>query len=149
MRTTFAGGSRYELCQYSLLLGANAREQLTLSGELSKEWLPATVIDFSEEQLPLTASSVEDKFKKFSASDDVFNPNFSGLLIIQTNAKAEKFSVPVGIKAHIQETIWNDRIPEGPYFVKGSSVHQAWRLYPDQLNSFMAATVPDDAVPYK
>ncbi|OBT49057.1 hypothetical protein VE00_00202 [Pseudogymnoascus sp. WSF 3629] len=107
------------------------------------------VIDFSEEELPLTFSSVEDKFKKFPASDDVFNPNFSGLLIIQTNAKAEKFSVPVGIKAHIQETIWDDRIPEGPYFVKGSSVHQAWRLYPDQLNSFMAATVLDDAVPYK
>ncbi|KAI8630793.1 hypothetical protein F5Y19DRAFT_473912 [Xylariaceae sp. FL1651] len=35
-------------------------------------------------------------------------------------------------------------IPEGPYFVKGHNIHQAWRLFPDHLAAFTAAVIPDD-----
>ena len=30
-------------------------------------------------------------------------------------------------------------IPPGPYFMIGSELHQAWRIYPDKLNAFMTA----------
>ncbi|KAI1760074.1 amidase [Hypoxylon sp. FL1150] len=35
-------------------------------------------------------------------------------------------------------------IPEGPYFMKGQEIHQAWRLFPDHLAAFTAAVIPDD-----
>ncbi|KAI1120835.1 amidase signature domain-containing protein [Nemania abortiva] len=35
-------------------------------------------------------------------------------------------------------------IPEGPYFIKGQGIHQAWRLFPDHLSAFTASVIPDD-----
>ena len=35
-------------------------------------------------------------------------------------------------------------LPEGPYFAVGRQLHQAWRLYPDNLSSFVTAVIPRD-----
>ena len=34
-------------------------------------------------------------------------------------------------------------VPEGPYFIVGRELHQAWRLYPDHLGAFATTVVPD------
>jgi hypothetical protein len=33
-------------------------------------------------------------------------------------------------------------LPEGPYFLVGDSIHQAWKLYADELDSFSVAVIP-------
>ncbi|EFR04156.1 amidase [Nannizzia gypsea CBS 118893] len=37
-------------------------------------------------------------------------------------------------------------LPEGPYFIVGQNLHQAWRLYPDTLGAFSTTVVPDDTM---
>ncbi len=34
-------------------------------------------------------------------------------------------------------------LPEGPYFVQGKELHQAWRMYTDELDAFTSAISPD------
>ncbi len=41
-----------------------------------------------------------------------------------------------------------DVLPEGPYFLSGTAVHQAWRLYADELRAFVLATVPSSVSRY-
>ena len=36
-----------------------------------------------------------------------------------------------------------EEVAEGPYFLVGDELHEAWRLYPDYLDSFMTTVVPD------
>lgn len=35
-------------------------------------------------------------------------------------------------------------LPSGPYFLYGPNLHQAWRLYDDELGAFTFGIVPDD-----
>ncbi|KAF2240819.1 putative amidase [Trematosphaeria pertusa] len=35
-------------------------------------------------------------------------------------------------------------LPSGPYFLHGSNIHQAWRLYDDELDAFVFAVIPED-----
>lgn len=37
-----------------------------------------------------------------------------------------------------------DKLPSGPYFLSGPNLHQAWRLYPDELDAFTFGLLPDD-----
>lgn len=37
-----------------------------------------------------------------------------------------------------------DKLPSGPYFLSGPNLHQAWRLYPDDLDAFTFGLLPDD-----
>ncbi|KAL1865524.1 hypothetical protein Daus18300_007169 [Diaporthe australafricana] len=36
-----------------------------------------------------------------------------------------------------------DLLPSGPYFLSGQNLHQAWRLYPDDLDAFTFGLLPD------
>ena len=38
-----------------------------------------------------------------------------------------------------------DLLPPGPYFLQSQNIHQAWRLYPDELDAFVMSVVPDSA----
>jgi Asp-tRNA(Asn)/Glu-tRNA(Gln) amidotransferase A subunit family amidase len=40
----------------------------------------------------------------------------------------------------------SERLPQGPYFALGGKLHQSWRLYPDDLEAFTTAVIPDDDV---
>ncbi|ROW08437.1 hypothetical protein VMCG_03147 [Cytospora schulzeri] len=37
-----------------------------------------------------------------------------------------------------------EELPSGPYFLSGPNLHQAWRLYPDDLDAFTFGMLPDD-----
>lgn len=37
-----------------------------------------------------------------------------------------------------------EELPSGPYFLSGPNLHQAWRLYPDDLDAFTFGLLPDD-----
>ncbi len=39
--------------------------------------------------------------------------------------------------------------PEGPYFLLGNQLHQAWRLYPDTLDSFVTTIISSQDDPLR
>ena len=90
-------------------------------------------------------------FEQFSKTDDVFSQGFQeGLIILQSKFKLESSSLPSGWTFYINdEETTHLHLPNGPYFAKGGSVHQAWRLYADNLNAFLSMSFPDDIVPYR
>lgn len=108
------------------------------------------MINAWEPGFSLTGDYFEASFKRFSQLDDVFDLAFQkGLVIVQAQDTSNiELSVPAGLNAHIH-TAKTPRVAAGPYFVKGNSLHQVWRLYPDNLESFITATIPDNHVPYK
>lgn len=118
-----------------------ARQQLSSGG-----WSPAVVINVADPEI--SEKHIIQTFERFSKTDDVFSRAFQeGLVILQSKAKLEPFSLPSGWTFHINNQELH--LPNGPYFVKGGSVHQAWRLYADDLDAFLSTSFPDDDVPYK
>ena len=102
---------------------------------------------------PLTVNFLINKWVEFIDNDDVFAEKFTrgGLLLLQTDVHR------IGIRAAIADVqsylervsttlvLLDDTIdvvlPEGPYFVVGTELHQAWRLYEDSLEAFVSSTV--------
>ncbi len=37
-------------------------------------------------------------------------------------------------------------LPPGPYFIRGKSIHQAWKLYEDDLDAFVIPTIADNVL---
>lgn len=48
----------------------------------------------------------------------------------------------VGPEPHSSQA--RSQLPSGPYFLSGQNLHQAWRLYPDELEAFTFGLIPDD-----
>jgi hypothetical protein len=100
--------------------------------------------------------TLKDIFVNFEARDDVFSSRFTNgaILYAQTTGNEPEGQVPTAVdeflRAQSSELVFSDpsdaapRIPEGPYFLKGKNLHQAWRLYEDELCSFVSAVVPAD-----
>ena len=111
---------------------------------------PATVVCAGTR---LSRELLEDKFAQFEQKDDVFQTGFyqHGKIIVQMRADVASCSIPPNLadllKMHNSELIIvfvTDPIPEGPYFLRNGSLHQAWRLYEDKLSKFDSAVVPAD-----
>lgn len=87
--------------------------------------------------------------------DDVFTPDFGSVLIEkpgpgQSNAsQLDSFNDRPSRQLYQLEGI-NGRsngfseLPSGPYFLHGPNLHQAWRLYNDDLDAFTFGVIPDN-----
>lgn len=117
---------------------------------------PAVVVNTSN--LKTTKQLIEDSFARFEAADDVFSPLFSkdNLFVLQHNNSDEPTpTIPQEVQellrarssqlVSITNAIYDGKsLPEGPYFAKGDNLHQAWRLYEDDLCAVVTAVIPDD-----
>ena len=114
---------------------------------------PAVVVALGCPQLSLEA--LRDAFADFAARDDVFQAGFvdSGTIIVQLPQGVESAdcAIPdeVGefLRSRSSRLVFSSAapsVPEGPYFIRGSSLHQAWRLYEDDMLSFVSAVIPAD-----
>ncbi|KAK0645729.1 amidase signature domain-containing protein [Cercophora newfieldiana] len=102
-------------------------------GQVNEATLARTVIDFSEK-------------------DDVFNRGFVGAVIVQqegvlkTPKAAETCeSISLGkdtLPLIRMATKKRDALPGGPYFLRGSELREAWRLFPDVADAFFAPLQP-------
>ena len=118
---------------------------------------PATLV--SLDSGPLKASVVTKLLGDFSRRDDVYSDDFAQTLIVQTSGSVNLSSRFVGPPQVIwegelgpfeavftaQPSSSQDLLPVGPYFLVGSNIHQAWRLYPDKLTAFITTVVPNSA----
>ncbi len=125
--------------------------------------VPATVLHHDHHVLTLAA--VQDSLTQFSKLDDVFQPGFAqdAFLLVQTRPPCgtSQFGfearptdhdgcIPIELvkylksKSLVPVLLADLLVPEGPYFIVGRELHQAWRLYPDHLGAFATTVVPDD-----
>ena len=106
----------------------------------------------------INANTLSKAIHKFKDEDDVFSQDFlNDTIVIQTppnvafNVESlEHLETEFGgwnITSILHLAISNDGslLPEGPYFLHGGNLHQAWRLYPDDLDCFMSTVIPDVA----
>lgn len=89
--------------------------------------------------------------RDFSNQDDVYCPSFGRSVILQMipgqpygeilqKLRASKQFQDVFVSWTASQTA---AIPSGPYFLLGNGLHQAWRLYTDDLDAFIVSVVPD------
>lgn len=130
-------------------------------GQLQSEWpnnhsiTPATLMSFSHRDIraTVTAKTIED----FLTTDDVYSAAFSSLIIIQTPSAAarhefsqhedESMLLEFPINGKIITTMaiyYSGDLPPGPYFVRDGVIHEAWRLYCDNLDAFEITVVPHE-----
>ena len=98
----------------------------------------------------ITLDALENTFSRFETDDDVFNHDFvkGGYLIVQQSPKPSPSpSLPSDVTEYLNARstkilVLDDRLPEGPYFALGRHLHEAWRLFPDDLAAFSKAVIP-------
>ncbi|RWA09516.1 hypothetical protein EKO27_g5579 [Xylaria grammica] len=131
---------------------------------------PLVVIHSNSKELSLDL--IQRSLARFNEEDDVFQDGFAvgGYILVHfaqnslvsSEAYVEPASdrilttisdypCPEGLVGLLRERSLQllvsegpDTIPEGPYFIEGQDIHQAWRLFPDHLAAFTAAVIPDD-----
>ncbi len=116
--------------------------------------MPAVVFNLGTPQIDVP--TLQSLFARFEAIDDVFNSDFTygSIMLAQvTNgSQAERPPVSDAVKEYLRakssELLFVDPseagtpLPEGPYFFKNKRLHQAWRLYEDNLCSLVTAVIP-------
>lgn len=106
------------------------------------EVVPATVVDNTS----LEAGNLDEIFKRFAAFDDVYEGAFTDFrknLVLSSNSHNHDMAKQLNLEG--EDLLWTtSRLPSGPYFLVGKDIHQAWRLYSDDLDAFVIATVPED-----
>ncbi|PMD44122.1 amidase signature enzyme [Hyaloscypha variabilis F] len=133
----------------------NRVEKVFTWGRSPDSVAPVLVLNLPSRKFDVQA--LKDIFVNFEARDDVFSSRFinGAILYAQTTGNESEGQVmPTAVeeflRAQSSELVFSDpsdtapRIPEGPYFLKGKNLHQAWRLYEDELCSFVSAVVPAD-----
>ena len=122
----------------------------------------ATVLHHDDHALTLAV--VQDTLAQFSKLDDVFRPGFAQdtFLLVQTRPPCgtshsgpearpadQDGCIPSELANYLESKslvpvlLADLPVPEGPYFIVGRELHQAWRLYPDHLGAFATTVVPD------
>ncbi|KAK0716702.1 putative amidase [Apiosordaria backusii] len=89
----------------------------------------------------------------FVHRDDVFCDDFTSAIILQSHqdiniaaiasrlAESRRFQAIYTIN---EPTLRFGSLPQGPYFIHGKSIHQAWKLYEDDLDAFVVPIIADD-----
>ncbi|KAK3382131.1 amidase signature domain-containing protein [Lasiosphaeria ovina] len=116
---------------------------------------PAAVVTF--DRLVLTLEYLLHAFQSFEAAeDDVFRHGFTNNIIVVQIPEQRRGALVVAEDVDHYLRLRSSRlvlspfssadppVPQGPYFVKQSGLHQAWRLYEDAMLSFVSAVVPAD-----
>jgi hypothetical protein len=110
--------------------------------------------------LPSTALSLEavqNTINQFREKDDVFQDAFTSGSYLIVKPQASESSVPERPPSDVAEYLTSrqleliyleqtEPVAQGPYFVVNGELHQAWRLYPDDLEAFTTAVIPDDDI---
>ncbi|EED22766.1 amidase, putative [Talaromyces stipitatus ATCC 10500] len=128
-----------------------------LDSILSSSIIPAVVIHAEEDDNLVSAAYIQAVLERFGEKDDVFTPKFadSGVLIVIYDTNQPPLSAGDSFTEFtrerfvggviFQKTKNKARWLEGPYFLQGKDIHQAWRLYPDYLGAFTTAVVPAES----
>lgn len=99
-----------------------------------------------------TIQEINERLSTFAQIDDVYQKAFgNNVVIVRTGTEpsptdlASKLNTS-GCFSAIYSSRPNSTItlPSGPYFLHGNDIHQAWRLYPDDLDAFIFGVIAED-----
>ncbi|KAI9670069.1 MAG: hypothetical protein M1817_004549, partial [Caeruleum heppii] len=124
-------------------------------GHIQGQQPPIAVTPSIVVTLPTNDTSAKDLLSivdTFSKIDDVYSHAFNKSLILQKDVKHSADGlVKTLLSQGLVEAVHfaaasksQDFLPSGPYFLYGQQIHQAWRLYPDELDAFVIPVVPEN-----
>jgi hypothetical protein len=93
--------------------------------------------------------SISETLQTFHNTDDVFSADFQDVLVLQVPPGFDRKLIPqsaLGFNSIFTLTLEDEAtgVPPGPYFLQNRTLHQAWRLYTDDLDAFITTVIPDD-----
>ena len=122
-------------------------EKGTVAEVLSPEIIqPVVVVDVYT--LQAGSDKVKAQLDFFDRVDDVYSASF-GETIVAIDSSADAQDNTRVDSAHFRVLFSNPSaasLPSGPYFLQGSNIHQAWRIYRDDLDAFIFGVVPQDVL---
>ena len=88
----------------------------------------------------------------FAKLDDVYSEEFGRSLVLQAVGILQNSRLIQNLRLRerfmaiymLQPESSDDFIPAGPYFLQQGRLHQAWRVYADELNAFVMTVIPND-----
>jgi hypothetical protein len=107
--------------------------------------VPATVVPVDGAQT-ITSSWLRNRIEEMQATDDVFNYKFANNILFRCSAGLDSEPLVEDDISHLldpeQTCSWQfwkteDDLSAGPYFLLGSNIHQAFRLYDDSYGAFL------------
>jgi len=110
------------------------------------EYRPAVLLTCKDR---VNYDEIGNSFAYFADNDDVFGEEFADHLIIRPVGVLDETNLPAAIdsiQTHFTTISHIDTqhpIKDGPYFVRGNQIHQAWRIYKDSLHAFVTSTIQD------
>ena len=158
--TTYIQQSRYhEICNLARLDSDSERKALISRDSRAQGKTIQPVVLLSRKSI-LSLGHVKEAIHRFLQIDDVFSTDFlTDTVIVQqelddkdTHPDLPVLRDPIEVSTetnrkicrtyHLEEILEAESLPEGPYFLVGSELHQAWRLYADHVESFLTTVVP-------
>lgn len=120
------------------------------------------VVVLSEDEINAGPEELGRTLQYLVDNDDVCTDEFTGIIVVKPSGSGSEsrqacasasdnqtssldclFTVyHMSNELHTSKEI--DLLPSGPYFLSGQNLHQAWRLYPDDLDAFTFGLLPDD-----
>lgn len=116
------------------------------------------VLVLSEKELEAGPEKLWDTLQYYVQNDDVCVDDFTGILVVTPTPGSDShgdvdqwaasdlsnFSSVYHMTPDTRMLEQKHELPSGPYFLSGPNLHQAWRLYPDNLDAFTFGLLPDD-----
>ncbi|KAJ4396444.1 hypothetical protein N0V93_000663 [Gnomoniopsis smithogilvyi] len=119
------------------------------------------VLVLSEQELESGPEQLGKILQYYVDNDDVCEDEFTGILVVNPSSSGpdfaataddvdlpgpdlSRFSAVYYIVPEAAVLEGENRLSSGPYFLSGPNLHQAWRLYPDELEAFTFGLIPDD-----
>lgn len=94
------------------------------------------------------SENILQQFSHFHEVDDVYNEEFSKSTVLTGTPEDLDIGMST-LKSFNFTAVYTStaiQLPPGPYFLHGSNIHQAWRLYRDYLDAFIFGVVPENAL---
>ncbi|CAG9942014.1 unnamed protein product [Clonostachys rosea f. rosea IK726] len=115
---------------------------------------PIPVVLFTTSAAAPPATEVRALIHGFADVDDVYAPPFSDTLVLQLDSSLDaqrelgqyRDSGCFEAVYHIAPNSPPHVLPTGPYFLTQGNIHQAYRLYEDELDSFIFGVIPEDVL---
>lgn len=118
------------------------------------------VVVLSEDEVNAGPEELGRTLQYLVDNDDVCTDEFTGIIVVKPSGSSSEprgacasasdgqaspdcpftiYHMAIGLETSTER----DLLPSGPYFLSGQNLHQAWRLYPDDLDAFTFGLLPD------